>query len=190
MFRILTALVSAITLVGCAFSDDVVAIRYEPSGKTEVAQAGLVSVLVDDGRTIDRNRISTKIGGYGEKLGAVRSATPIVDVVRAALQVEFERRGYRVEPGGRTVSATIKRFYNDYTLGVVGGGERGEVELTVAIGDPSGDKLFVQPYAGIWQNQVLMTNASNAAESVALALRDALDKMFADPGFRQALADR
>lgn len=150
-----------------------------------MAQAGAVTLVVLDGRTGDRDRISTKINGYGMNMGAVRSTTSVPDVVREAFEAELKQRGFRLGSGGRVITLTINRFYHDFGTSTA----IGDVELAVTVANASGRKLF----AGVYQGKdasppiVFLADGSNAAEFVAAALADALSKMFADPEFRRSL---
>src|SRR5580658_1800365 len=104
MVRISVLVVAAGILAGCVYSEDVVPIHYDPSsGAARIEGAGAVTVAVVDGRSIDRNRISTKINGYGASAAAIRSATDVRDVVRDALTAELEQRGFRIESADRVV---------------------------------------------------------------------------------------
>lgn len=169
-------------LAGCAFSEDTPEIKYAPSAASPIAQAQPVGITVIDGRIADRNRISTKINGYGMEAAAIRPANDIVDVVRQALKTEFEQRGFPVDAGGRIVRVTVSRFYNQFHIALFKDA-KGDVDLAVTVTDPNGSQLYSQHYAGRSSLTAVLANGSNAAESVATALRDAISKMFADPSF-------
>jgi uncharacterized lipoprotein YajG len=187
MVRISVLVVAAGILAGCVYSEDVVPIHYDPSsGAARIEGAGAVTVAVVDGRSIDRNRISTKINGYGASAAAIRSATDVRDVVRDALTAELEQRGFRIESADRVVTATIRRFYNDYASAVLATAAKADVDLEVTVSQP-GAALFTQTYDGFSESAFAYPSGSNAAESVAKALRNAIDNMFADPEFVQSL---
>lgn len=187
MIRSLLVLVLASLLAGCALTDDSVTISYRPSDGPRIAEAGAVTLAVVDGRTSDRDRISTKINGYGMNMGAIRSATSVPEVVREALEAELKQRGFRVVSGGRVITATIDRFYNEFNSGAFSGSATSDVELAVTVADPSGTKLFAGVYKGASEATIFIADGSNAAESLAAALKDAIGKMFADPEFRRSL---
>lgn len=185
--RILAALVLTSVLAGCAWTDDAVTIPYKASAAAPIAQAGAVTLVVVDGRTSDRDRISTKVNGYGMNMGAVRSTTSVPDVVREAFEAELKQRGFRLGSGDRVVTLTVDRFYNEFETGVISGTATGDVELAVTVADASGGKLFAGVYKGTSRASVILAVGSNAAQSMATALADAFSKMFADPEFRRSL---
>jgi uncharacterized lipoprotein YajG len=188
VIRIPAVVIGASLLAGCIYSEDVGTIRYDPSpSASRVEGAGAIKLAIVDGRTIDRTRISTKVGGPGMNFAAIRSATDVRDVVRDALAAELELRGFRVGSTDRVMTATIQRFYTDYDRAIVGYTAKGDVELDVTVNQPSGAAPFARSYKGVSESDIFRPNGSNAAEAVASALRDAIDKMFADPEFRQAL---
>jgi uncharacterized lipoprotein YajG len=187
MIRILAVIIGVSLLAGCATTEAVVPISYTAAAAEPVQGAGAVKLVVNDGRTIDRKRISTKINSYGVNMGVIRSETDVSDVVRDALKAELEQRGFRIDASGRVMTAEIQRFYNEYESGAFAGTAKGDVELTVTVTEASGAPLFSHPYKGSSEEAVFIANGSNAAESVAKALKDAIDKMFADPEFRQSL---
>jgi uncharacterized lipoprotein YajG len=183
--RILAALVLASVLAGCAWTDDAVTIPYKASAAAPIAQAGAVTLVVVDGRTSDRDRISTKVNGYGMNMGAVRSTTSVPDVVREAFEAELKQRGFRLDSGGRVITLTINRFYHDFGTGT----RIDDVVLAVTVADASGSQLFTRVYKGKDPSPALvyLADGSNAAEFVAAALAEAISKMFADPEFRRSL---
>ncbi len=183
MIRTLAMLAIAAMLGGCALSEDVADVKYLPTKAALVANAQPVGLTVVDARTSDRNRISAKMNGFGMEMAAIRSTREVPDIVRDALKAEFEERGFHIEAGGRAVTVSIDRFYNQFGVGAFSGSADGDVSLTVTVADAGGAKLYTQSYAGTSKSSILMANGSNAAEAVAAALNDAIGKMFADPGF-------
>ncbi len=170
-------------LAGCATVEDTVDIKYIPTTAVEVPNAEPVVLSVVDGRTTDRTRISTKLNGYGMEMAAIRSSREVSEIVREAAVKEFEERGFRVITSGLTVTLTVSRLYNQYSTGFFAGTADGEAELAVSVSDKSGAKLYDHTYKGISKMSVQLANGSNAAESVANALKDAITNMFGDPGF-------
>jgi len=82
---------------------------------------------------------------------------------------------------------TVSRFYNQYHFALFAGSADGDVGLAVTVTAPSGRQLYSQHYAGQSSLWIELANGSNAAESVATALKDAIAKMFTDPGFITAV---
>jgi len=67
--RVLALFALFALLSACAFTEDTPEIKYVPNSASPLAQAQPVGITVIDGRTADRNRISTKINGYGMEGG-------------------------------------------------------------------------------------------------------------------------
>ncbi|MDG3440964.1 YajG family lipoprotein [Nitrospirillum amazonense] len=190
MIRIVAAFAAVSMLAGCALSEDVATVKYVPTKAEVVADAKPVGLTVVDARTSDRNRISAKINGFGTEMAAIRSDKDVPTIVTDALKVELEARGFHVQAGGRPLTVSINQFYNQYGAGVFSGTANGDVNLTVSVGTGAGAPVFTQTYAGTAKKTILMANGSNAAETVASALNDALAKMFADPAFVATLTGK
>jgi uncharacterized lipoprotein YajG len=189
MIRSFAAVAMLALLSGCAFTEDSVDIKYIATTASVMADAKPVGLTVIDGRLSDRNRISAKENGYGMEMAPIRSKADITDVVKAALKTEFEERGFHVDGGGRAVSVTITRFYNQFSVGLVSGSAAGAVDLTVTVADAAGKQLYSTAYAGTSTSSILMADGSNAAASIAAALKDASTKTFADPAFVTAVTN-
>ena len=188
MSRFVTILALASVLAGCAFTDDTVAISYKPSDATHIADASPVILTIVDGRTIDRNRIGTKVNGYGMEMGAIRSATPVPEIVRAALTTEFERRGFQLDSSGRGLTIKIDSLFSHAVIGFLTVDIVGDVDLNVTVAAVSGSTLFSRVYTGAAKETVAIGTPSAHAEMVAAALKDAVEKMFGDRNFLQSLA--
>ncbi|MDZ5646202.1 YajG family lipoprotein [Nitrospirillum sp. BR 11828] len=190
MIRVFAGLIAISMLAGCALSEDVATVKYVPTKAEVVADAKPVGLTVVDARTSDRNRISAKINGFGTEMAAIRSDKDVPTIVTDAFKTELEARGFHVQAGGRPITVSINQFYNQYGAGVFSGTATADVNLTVAVGNGAGAPAFSQTYAGTAKKTILMANGSNAAETVASALNDALAKMFADPAFVATLTGK
>lgn len=177
-------------LTACATVEDTAVISYAAAPATQIPSARPVALGVNDSRTSDRNRISTKINGYGAEMAAIRSSREVPDVVREAIAAELQARGFPLDGAGTPVTVTIDRFYNQFHVGAFNGTAAGEVRLSVAVADRGGAKLFSGSFVGTSETPIMLANGSNAADSVAKALRDACNKMFADPSFVGAITGR
>jgi uncharacterized lipoprotein YajG len=185
--RILGLLLLVATLGGCATSEDVADIKYVPTTAAPVSNPQPVSVTSVDARSADRERISTKLNGFGMEMAAIRSTKDVPAVVSDALKTEFEERGFHVSSNGRPVTVTVNRFYNQYHTGAFSGTADGDVEIAITVTDSTGAKVYSQTYDGKSETSIMLANGSNAAASVAAALKDAVGKMFADPAFVTAI---
>jgi len=187
MFRSLAMLATIAVLGGCAFTEDTVDIKYIPTQATAIADAKPVGLTIVDARTSDRGRISAKMNGYGMEMAAIRSKQDVTDIVNAALKTEFEARGFHVESSGRAVTVTIIRFYNQFGTGFFAGSATGNVNLMVTVAGPGGTSLYAGAIDGASKMSIQLANGSNAAESLANAIADAVKKLFADPAFVTAI---
>ena len=184
--RVLAVAVLCGLLCGCAFSEVTVDVNYQPGTATPIANAGPIALAVADGRTEDRMRISTKMNGYGNEGGAVRSSRSVTDLVQDALSLEMKARGLDTTTSGTPVSVVVRRFYSQYhTVEAIG-----DVVLDVSVQDKSGKPVFAQTYTGTSTIPVMLFNGSNAADSVAAALKDTIGKMFGDQHFVAALGNK
>jgi uncharacterized lipoprotein len=183
MMRKILILMAVVMLAGCATEEDTVAITYAPTSAGRIANAQPVALTIVDGRTADRNRISTKINAYGMEMAAIRSSQDVSEVVRQAALKEFGQRGFDIEASGLSVTLTVTRFYNQYSTGFFAGDAAGTVDLTVAVADKAGGKIYANSYSGVSKLAATMANGSTAAQSVAIALNDAFHKMFGDDAF-------
>ncbi|HEX4506584.1 MAG TPA: YajG family lipoprotein [Alphaproteobacteria bacterium] len=187
MFRSLALLATIAVLGGCALTEDTVDIKYIPTKATMIADAKPVGLSVVDGRTTDRARISAKMNAYGMEMAAIRSKEDVTDVVNAALKTEFEARGFHVESSGRAVTVTVNHFYNQFGTGFFSGTATGDVNLGVTVAGPAGAPLYTGTIDGTSKMSIQMAGGSNAAESLATAIADAVTKLFADPAFVSAV---
>ncbi|HEY1506329.1 MAG TPA: YajG family lipoprotein [Stellaceae bacterium] len=187
MRKILALMVLASALAGCAFSEDIVDVSYPAPTAAPVAAAGPVGLSVLDQRTSDRARISTKINGYGMDMAAIRSNAPVPDIVRDALTAELKQRGFTVGAGGPPITVGVERFYNTFDFGFASGTAKAQVDLAVTVGAANGGSGFAQKYSGTAEESVMAASGSNAAETLSKALADAIQKMFNDNNFLQAV---
>lgn len=186
---ILIALVAL--LGGCATTESSVTVPYAAaSPASDIGHGQAIALKTLDARTADRMRISTKINGFGMEMAAIRSARPVTDIVQDALAAEFQARGFHIGAAGCPVTVSVDRFYNQFHTGAFAGTADGTAALMVTVADPTGSKLFSKTYNGVSQETIELANGSNAALAVSAALKDAVNKLFADPSFLRALASQ
>jgi uncharacterized lipoprotein YajG len=123
-------------------------------------------------------------------MASIRASRPVDEIVRSAVEAEFRQRGFSIQADGRKVQVSVNTFYNTFQTGVFAGGATGDVQLSIAVSANPGAPTFRQTYAGVSNSTIMLANGSNAAESVAKALQDALRRMFADPAFLAAVSSR
>lgn len=182
---------AAAGLAACATSEDIVDITYAPpatAARTPGAESISVTVVGEDARTVNRGRIGSQINGYGMEMAAIRSEREVATVVQSALSAELGQRGYRLQPGGVSVRAAVDTFFNTFAVGMMSGQSTGRVQMTVTVADSGGQPLYRRTIAGEVQRSVMLANGPTAADSLSMALGQAIGTLFADRAFTAALA--
>ena len=190
----LSAAIGAGTLGGCAFSTRNATLIYPPAssqGVVAVAQAApppapsdiTIAVLP----FVDRRSDTTKVGdvrnGFGMKLAPIRTVNSVPVWVRDALALELKNAGYNaatsttVPDSSLAIEGEILKARADayVTYG-------GEVELLIRL-TKGGRDLMSHSYTGKGSAGTNWgATAKSYAQSLALALADALQQIVADVG--------
>lgn len=191
------AVIVALSMGGCALTEDTVVLSYRPRGSApqalEAAQNVTVSVVVrDERRGQDRTRVSCKKNGYGIEMAAIRSTNDVPTLVRDSIQGELTRRGFRAGPGGVTVVVELRRLYNDFKTGFFSGDAEAEAELEVRVYPPGPNDGSPPLYEGRAEGEgenpnVQLSSGENAKVALELAFGEAVWRLFADRRFIQAI---
>jgi len=189
-----SAAIGAGTLGGCAFSTRNATLIYPPaSSQGAVATAQAATPPAPSGITIavlpfvDRRSDTTKVGQvrntFGMKLAPIRTVNSVSVWVRDALALELRNAGYNaatsttVPDSSLAIEGEILKAQADayFTYG-------GEVELLVRL-TKGGRELNRHSYAGNGSAGTSWSGtAKSYAQSLALALADALRQIVADVG--------
>lgn len=192
----LIVVVAALSLGGCALTEDTVRLSYQPRGPTErmeEAQGVNVAVVVrDERRGKERDRVSCKKNGYGMEMAAIRSETDVPGLVRGSIEAELTRRGFQSGPGGFTVVVELRRLYNDFHPGFFTGDAMAEADLEVSVFAPGAVEglppLFVARAEGEGRNlNIQLSSGENAKPALEGALSEAVSNLFNNPRFVAAL---
>jgi uncharacterized lipoprotein YajG len=192
------ALVASLLAGGCALTEDHVRLSYRPRASAQrVNQAESVTVAVvvrDDRRDKERDRVSCKKNGYGMEMAAIRSDTDVPGLVRASVESELTRRGFRAGAGGVTVVVELRRLYNDFKTGFFSGDAIAEADLEVQVLAPGvrdgGPSLYQGRAAGSGQNpNVQLSSGENAKVALEDALSEAVWRMFNNRRFVGAILE-
>jgi uncharacterized lipoprotein len=190
------AVVVALSIGGCALTEDTVRLSYQPrgaAGQVGAAQAVTVAVVVrDERRGKERDRVSCKKNGYGMEMAAIRSENDVPGLVQGAVQSELSRRGFRAGAGGVTVVVEVHRLYNDFKIGFFSGDADAEADLEVRVypaGATEGTPALYEGRAeGAGQNpNVQLSSGENAKVALEAALSEAVWRLFANQRFIAAL---
>ena len=183
-------LVMACTLFlgGCALSEDIIDIPYKAQGGAQIGSGVNVTTAVNDARTSDRNRGSAKVNGYGMEMAAIRSKREVTVILSDALNGELKSRGYTLQPGGRTVTVSVKKFFNTFKVGVFSGDAFADVQLAVVVTAPDGSTVYQKDInvQGKVAN-IQLAVGSNAAEALSDGIKKSYAALFADPAFIASL---
>lgn len=190
--RMLAIVALAATLTACATTEEIVPIPYAPAEAAAVpgAESIQVTVVAVDARTTNRQRVSTKINGYGMEMAPIRSKEEVADVVRDALSAELKKRGYGLGSGGPKVEAKVVTFYSKFGVGVFAGKSEANVDLTVSVTSAGGETLYTRELKGKADKSVQIASGKNAAATLSAALADDFKTLFADEAFTKALAGK
>ena len=186
--RILLVLACALTMSGCALTEDQIDIPYKVQGGAQTGAGINVTTAVQDARTADRTKVSAKMNGYGMEMAAIRAKREVTLIVKDAFDGELKARGYSLEPGGRTATIAVKRFYNNFKTGIFSGDALADVDLGVTVTAPGGATVYQRDIAveGKVAN-IQITGGSNASEALSDGLTKAFAALFADEAFITAL---
>ena len=179
----------AAMLSACAMTEDVVPIAYAPVDVERVPGAEMIQITVSaiDARDEHRDRIATKINGYGMEMAAIRSDREVVAIVREALIAELRGRGYGQGEAGPRIEIRIDQFQARFRDGSLVGRAEAEVGLEVTVISSSGVKVYGRDLKAKSKRPAQVANGRNAALVLGDALAIDLKALFADERFLRAL---
>lgn len=180
---------SGVLLSACAIKETNVAFT-PPAASTAARLSGaeLVSVVVavKDERPGERDVISRKINGFGSELAAIRTKRPVADIMKEGMEAELKARGFKVGSGSKQVDMNVLVFFNTYDNGLFAGSASAEAQFGIVVREGR-KELFKGDSLGNAKQSVQIANGSNAEETLHAALKDAMNKLFANPEFTKAL---
>lgn len=176
---------------GCALERDYVDVRYGNARfAAPVPGAGAVSVAVEprDGRTTRRDRVSTKINGYGMEMAPIIANNDVVAEVGSAIRGELQRAGFRVDGGDARIDLEVLRFYNDFRTGFFAGRAQAEIQVNLRLFDRNGAQLYSRVYTVQAElPSLLLASGSNAAIALQNAMERLVEAVMGDQAFIAAL---
>jgi len=190
LFRVVL-LSSLVSLAGCAFGTRTATLTYPPdeeseglvasaqAAEMEVTRDKSVYLTVSDERS-DRTRIGNVRNAFGMDTADVVTKDDIARWVEGAIAMELRQAGYEViqgdtNPGGDDViglDAEVLKVYCDVYMTY-----DGEVSLMVNLKGDDGTEVRkqIEGKGGVGLNWA--ATAESYAESIALALQDAISKI-------------
>jgi uncharacterized lipoprotein len=187
------AVLAGPTLGACALTTDTIVLGYQPQPWARPlggADQVVVHVIVQDERR-DRSRVGCKKNGYGAEMAPIVSVTDVAAFVRATVEGELARRGFKAGPTGVVVNVDLRKYYNDFKPGFFSGDAQAEVVLDVSAfkleAGQEGPPLFVGHFEGIGDNRgIQMYTGDNAKIALDAAYAEAMRLMFSDRRFLAA----
>lgn len=180
----------AVTLAGCAFGTRQASLTYPPAGvqQAAVADAATKNTTIilnkfSDERS-DKSVVGTVRNGFGMRTADVVASSDVSDWVTKAVGTELRANGYRVvsaspetinDPKAVVVSGSVLNAFCDMYMSYTG-----QVSLLTKVTKGS-NGMIAKHYSGEGSaGLAVAATGESFAESLSLALRDALKKFMAD----------
>jgi uncharacterized lipoprotein len=190
LFLLGAAILALNFITGCAITQDHIRLAYVPQQNvSRVAGAENVPVqaLVTDDRKIT-DKVSCKKNGYGMEMAAIIADDNVPYVVRSAIELELDSRGFPIKTNGIPILVSLSKFYSDFKIGFWAGTAEAEVTMEVQIKDAKGTIIFNKLLTGEGTEQnCQICSGTNAKLSLDAALQDAMRRLFSDKAFIDAL---
>lgn len=190
LFILGVALLALNFITGCALTEDHIRLSYVPQQDvSRVAGAGNVPVqtVVTDDRAI-KNKVSCKKNGYGMEMAAIIADDNVSNVIRSAIELELDNRGFPVKTNGVPVLISLSKFYSDFKIGFWSGTAVAEITMEVQVKDTKGNYIFSRLITGEGtEPNCQLASGSNAKLALDAALQDAVGRLFKDKAFIEAL---
>ena len=190
LFLLSTACFIFALLNGCALTKAHISLTYVPQAnlaKIDGADSVTVRLDVKDGRTI-KDKVGVKKNGYGMEMAAIIAKEDVAITVKNAIEAELANRGFRLGGGEISIVSELSKFYNDFKIGFWSGTAVAEVIMNVQVKKADGSLVFSKLVTGEGRKEGLwVASGSNAKVALDSALRDAVDKLFSDAAFIDAM---
>ena len=175
---------------GCALTKDYISLNYvAQSNVAQIAGADQVSVKIDitDLRS-SKDRVGSKKNGYGQEMAAIIAKEDVTDTVKKAIETELSQRGFKVSGGDTLLMIQLVKFLNDFKPGFWSGDAVAEVMMEVQLKKVDGSIAYSKVVSGEGKNpSIQLASGANAKVALDAALQNAVERMFGDPVFIDAL---
>lgn len=190
LFGFAIVVLGGLLVTGCALTVDRVKLEYQSQPNVQkIDGAGSVTVIVtvDDTRS-KKDRVSSKKNGYGMETAAIVAENDVPGLVKSAIEEELKDRGFGIGGGPVKVNVELEKFYCDFKTGFFSGDALAEVVMNVQIKTSGGAIAFARVMSGEGKEaNVQLASGSNAKLALDRALKAAMEKLFKDEAFLQAL---
>lgn len=189
--RIMTIMMMTVALGACAISEDIVPVSFQATESVvSIGADGKVFKLsVSDKRGKYKGRIGAKINGFGSEMADIKSTVTVPLIVQDAFTKELEARKLTVHTNdGRALEVSITAFHNNFEVGMMSGKARGIVAFTVKITNAAGATIFDEAISKVNVLEgIMLASGENAAKAVEGALATAMEALFQNKAFLDAL---
>lgn len=191
LLRLASGLLAVVLFSGCALTKSYIPLAYTAqTGVSKVAGADnvAVNVTISDQRA-DKSSVGAKKNGYGMEMAPIIATNDVATLLKSAIETELASRGFN--PGAsKTVSVTaeINTFWNDFKNGFWSGDAVAQVILNITVKNEARTIVYAKLVSGQGINpSIQLASGENAKVALEAALKDALDKLFGDYAFIDAL---
>jgi uncharacterized lipoprotein YajG len=185
---ILAAALLTLGLTGCALTPATESINYQAqTGVAHVAHAENVTVNVVTTDSRAEKNIGRKINTFAMPMAAVSADEPAEVTAKRAIEQELKNRGYNVSKNsGLIVNADVTKFYSKTTQGWHMH-NNAEVNLAIVVKNNE-SVVYTRSIDGAGETTSTWgISPKDIAESVQIALANAMTELFNDPAFIAAL---
>lgn len=122
------------------------------------------------------------------EMAAITSETDVASLVKEAIDLELENRGFHRGAGKALVIIELAKFESDFQPGFFSADAVAELFMNVQVKENGGQVLYTKFIEGKGLNSgVQIMGGQNAKISLDAALKDATVKLFQDPQFLEAV---
>lgn len=185
----LSALAAILLVSACAFTDETISIPYQTT--TPPISIGVdgktFKLIVVDSRGFET--VGKKINGYGVETADIRSAVPVQQIITDAVIAELLARKIAVDGAqARNLNVNVKQFNNKFTVGLLSGESEAVVELAITLQNANGETLYYDEITeSHLEEGIILFTGNTAKEPLENALRNAIEALFQNTKFLQAL---
>jgi len=191
VLQLLTGLLSAVLFSGCAITKAYIPLTYTAQAnvaKVAGADRVAVTVVVLDQR-LDKTSVGVKKNGYGMEMAPIIATNDVAVLLTDAIATELADRGFN--PGASnvvSVVAELNTFRNDFKNGFWAGDAVADVVMNVIVKNEAGIVVYSKLVQGQGINpNIQIASGENAKVALDSALKDAMNKLFSDQDFIDAL---
>jgi uncharacterized lipoprotein len=185
------SLMAVMVFSGCATTQAHIPLSYNAQtgvSKLTEAQTVMANVVVSDQRA-DKTSVGAKKNGYGMEMASIIATNDVAELVKSAIVTELADRGFNIGTNNAaSIIAELNTFRNDFKIGFWSGDAVAQVIINVTVKSQTGEIVYSKLISGQGENpHIQIASGENAEVALDAALKDAMDKMFGDKAFIEAL---